>query len=363
MSRAFNFCAGPAALPESVLRQAQAELLEWGGERASVMEVSHRGAAFEALVARAEADLRALVDIPDDYAVLFLQGGATQQFALLPMNLAAPGQAAQYLVTGHWSRRAVEEARPHVAVEVLADTGDVEGRYTALKGLDDLEVDPGAAYLHYCHNETIHGVEFQAPPAIDSAVLAGDFSSTILSRPLDVRRFGVVYAGAQKNIGPSGLALVIVRRDLLERSGQPRARILDWSAHAAAGSLLNTPPTFSIYLTSLVLEWLREMGGLEVMGEINRRKATAVYTAIDGSEGFYRNTVDVAVRSWMNIPFFLHDERLMAPFLDESREAGLLALKGHKAVGGLRASIYNAMPEAGVAALAAFMGDFARRYG
>lgn len=363
MGRAYNFCAGPAALPETVLRQAQSELLEWGGERASVMEVSHRGAAFEALVARAEADLRTLLDIPDDYAVLFLQGGATQQFALLPMNLAAAGQGAQYLVTGHWSRRAVEEARPHARVEVLADTADPEGRYTGLGGLDGLDPDPSAAYLHYCHNETIQGVEFPAPPEAGPLPLVGDFSSTILSRPMDVRRFGVIYAGAQKNIGPSGLALVIVRRDLLERAGQPRARILTWAAHAAAGSLLNTPPAFAVYLTSLVLEWLKEMGGLEVMGAVNQRKAQALYRAIDGSDGFYRNTVDPATRSWMNIPFFLHDERLMDPFLVQSREAGLLALKGHKAVGGLRASLYNAMPEAGVSALMAFMDDFARRHG
>lgn len=363
MSRAFNFCAGPAALPEAVLRQAQAELLEWGAERASVMEVSHRGAAFEALIAQAEADLRALMDIPDDYAVLFLQGGATQQFALLPMNLAAPGQGADYVVSGHWSARAVAEADPHVRTRVLVDAADSEGRYLQAPLVDPATIDADAAYLHYCHNETIHGVEFPEVPDSGDVPLVGDFSSTILSRPLDVRRFGGIYAGAQKNIGPSGLALVIVRRDLLERAGQPRARVLTWAAHARAGSLLHTPPTFSIYLAALVFAWLREMGGLEVMAAVNQRKAQRLYQAIDASEGFYANPVEAASRSWMNVPFWLHDEGLVATFLEESREAGLLALKGHREIGGLRASLYNAMPEAGVAALVDFMGDFARRKG
>ena len=360
MSRAYNFSAGPAALPEPVLRRAGEELLEWQGQRASVMEVSHRGKAFSALAERVEADLRALLGVPDDYAVLFLQGGATQQFAQIPLNLAAPGQGADYLLSGAWGRKAVDEAASYVSARVIASN--------EADGCVDLpaagwQVDPAAAYLHYTPNETIHGVEFPHIPDPGPLPLVGDFSSTILSRPLDVSRFGLIYAGAQKNIGPSGLTLVIVRSDLLDRAGQPKANIFSYAAQARAGSMLNTPPTFAWYLSGLVFEWIAEQGGLAAMGERNRDKAQTLYAAIDGSGGFYANHVAVAARSWMNVPFFLHDPALESAFLRESDAAGLLALKGHRALGGLRASLYNAMPPEGVRALTDFMADFARRHG
>jgi phosphoserine aminotransferase len=361
MSRAYNFSAGPAALPEAVLQQARDELLEWRSERASVMEVSHRGKGFIACAEEAEADLRALLAVPDDYAVLFLQGGATQHFAQIPMNIAAPGQAADYLVTGAWGQKAVSEGKPYVAARVAASTE--AGNFTDIPDAGSWQADANAAYLHYTPNETIHGVEFLDVPDAGGLPLVGDFSSTILSRPLDVAKFGVIYAGAQKNIGPSGLVLLIVRRDLLERAGQPKAKVFSYAAQAKEGSMLNTPPTLSWYLAGLVFKWLREQGGLGVIGERNRVKAETLYAAIDGSNGFYRNPVAKRARSWMNVPFTLHDDKLDAPFLKESEAAGLLALKGHRAVGGMRASIYNAMPLEGVQALTSFMADFARRHG
>jgi phosphoserine aminotransferase len=361
MSRAFNFSAGPAALPEPVLLQAQEEMLEWQGERASVMEVSHRGKAFVATAEAAERDLRELLGVGDDYAVLFLQGGATQHFAQLPMNLASPGQSIDYLVTGAWGQKAVSEARPYATPRVAASTE--AGNFTDIPEAGSWGVDPEAAFLHYTPNETIHGVEFHDIPDAGNVPLVGDFSSTILSRPLDVSRFGVIYAGAQKNIGPSGLVLLVVRRDLLERRGQPRAKVLSYAAQAGDGSMLNTPPTFSWYLAGLVFKWLKAQGGLEAMAERNRAKAELLYGAIDGSGGYYRNPVAPRARSWMNVPFTLHDASLDAAFLKESEAAGLLALKGHRAVGGMRASIYNAMPIDGVRALVDFMADFARRNG
>ncbi|WP_397573545.1 3-phosphoserine/phosphohydroxythreonine transaminase [Silanimonas sp.] len=361
MSRGFNFSAGPAVLPEPVLRRAQAELLEWGGERASVMEVSHRGKAFIAVAEKAEADLRKLMGITDDYAVLFLQGGATTHFALLPMNLAAAGQRADYLVTGAWSKKAASEAKPHAAVSVVADTA--ASTYTTLPTAGSYALDPSAAYVHLVANETIHGVEF--PDAIDTGgvPLVADFSSSILSRPIDVSKYGVIYAGAQKNIGPSGLVVMVIRKDLLERAGQSRAKILSYKEHAAQGSMLNTPPTFSWYLAGLVFEWMLEQGGLGAFEANNRRKAEALYSAIDGSGGFYRNPVALDARSLMNVPFMLKDAALDAAFLKESEAAGLLALKGHRDLGGMRASIYNALPYEAVAALVDFMGDFAKRHG
>jgi phosphoserine aminotransferase len=361
MSRAYNFSAGPAALPESVLLQARDELLDWQGERASVMEVSHRGKAFVQAAEQAEQDLRDLLGVPDDYAVLFLQGGATQHFAQLPMNLAAPGQSLDYLVTGAWGQKAVSEAKAYGTPRVAATTE--AGNFTDIPEPGSYGVDPQAAYLHYTPNETIHGVEFHELPEAGELPLLGDFSSTILSRPLDVSRFGVIYAGAQKNIGPSGLVLLVIRRDLLERAGQPRAKVLTYAAQAKDGSMLNTPPTFSWYLAGLVFKWLKAQGGLAAIGERNRAKAEALYAAIDGSGGYYRNPVAARARSWMNIPFTLHDAALDSAFLKESEAAGLLALKGHRAVGGMRASIYNAMPIEGVQALTAFMADFARRNG
>lgn len=361
MSRAFNFSPGPAALPESVLRQAQQELLEWGGERASVMEVSHRGKAFEAMAAQAEQDLRDLLAIPDNYRVLFLQGGATQQFAQLAMNLATPEQCADYIVTGAWSEKAIGEARHFVQPQVAASS-EAEG-FRTIPARSQWRLRDDAAYVHIVSNETIHGVEYHDVPDVGAVPLVADMSSNILSCPVDVSRYGLIYAGAQKNIGPSGLVIVIVREDLLSRSAGRVARIFDYAAHAKERSLLNTPPTFGWYLAGLVFQWLKAQGGLAQMARINDRKAGELYAAIDGSGGYYANPVDPAARSRMNVPFVLHDAALDPVFLEESKAAGLLALKGHRALGGMRASIYNAMPYEGVRALIDFMHDFARRHG
>lgn len=361
MSRAFNFSAGPAALPEPVLLQARDELLEWRGERASVMEVSHRGKSFVEAAEQAERDLRALLAVPESHRILFLQGGATQQFAQIPMNLAAPEDSVDYVVTGAWGQKAVAEAKPYAQVCIAASS---EGsNFTSLPARPEWNPTPGAAYLHYTPNETIHGVEFHQVPDVGNTPLVADYSSTILSRPLDVERFGLIYAGAQKNIGPAGLVLVIIREDMLERAPRPMAKIFSYAAQAKEGSMLNTPPTFAWYLAGLVFKWIAKEGGLAAMGERNRAKAELLYGAIDGSGGYYRNPVEVAARSWMNVPFTLHDAALDKAFLVESEAAGLLALKGHRAVGGMRASIYNAMPIEGVQALVDFMADFARRNG
>lgn len=360
MSRAYNFSAGPAALPEAVLRRARDELLEWNGARASVMEVSHRGKAFEAMAAKSEADLRELLAIPDDYAVLFLQGGATQHFVQVPMNIAA-GRSADYVLTGHWSEKAAKEAGKVCPVRIAASAA--EDGYRDIPPRGEWRLDPDAAYVHLTPNETIHGVEYHEIPDTGAVPIVADMSSTLLSRPVDVRRFGIIYSCAQKNIGPSGLVLLIVRRDLLARSPSTLADVFRYDKHAENGSLLNTPPTFSWYLAGLVFEWLKEQGGLAAMARVNRAKAEALYSAIDGSGGFYVNRISVAARSWMNVPFQLRDSSLDAAFLSEAEAAGLSALKGHRVVGGMRASLYNAMPMAGVEALVAFMADFARRYG
>ncbi|GAB2502919.1 3-phosphoserine/phosphohydroxythreonine transaminase [Arenimonas alkanexedens] len=361
MSRAFNFSAGPAALPEPVLRQVQAELLEWQGERASVMEVSHRGAAFIECAAAAERDLRELMVIPDDYHVLFLQGGATTLSALLALNLAGPDQVADFVITGHWGEKSLDNSRPSLKTHVAAS--GKAGGYTDIPGRDDWQLTPGAAFVHYTPNETIHGVEFHAIPEVGDVPLVADISSNILSRPIDVGRFGVLYGGAQKNLGPSGLAIAIIRKDLLGKHGRTLPPIFELSNQASNDSMFNTPPTFAWYVLGLVLKWIRAEGGAAVIGERNARKAAALYAAIDGSGGYYRNPVAPAARSTMNLPFFLPDAALDKPFLAQAEAAGLLGLKGHRAIGGLRASIYNAMPEAGVAALADFMADFARRNG
>jgi phosphoserine aminotransferase len=360
VTRGFNFSAGPAALPDAVLRQAQDELLEWGGARASVMEISHRGKEFMALAEESERDLRELMAIPDHYRVLFLQGGATQHFAQIPMNFAHRDGSADYVVTGAWGEKAVREGSPYTRVRLAASS--IDSGYTGIPERASWELDANAAYVHYTPNETIHGVEFQDIPDTGDVPLVADMSSDILSRPLDVSRFGLIYAGAQKNIGASGLVVMIVRDDLLDRCPKDIARILNYAEHAAQGSLLNTPNTFGWYLSALVFKWLKAQGGLAAIGERNRAKAALLYSAIDAS-GFYANHVDVAARSWMNVPFVLPRPELDTPFLAESREAGLLALKGHKAVGGMRASIYNAMPLEGVQALVDFMRDFADRHG
>lgn len=361
MTRAFNFSAGPATLPEQVLRQAQEEMLEWNGVGASIVEISHRSADFMAVAAQAEADLRSLIGIPDDYAVLFLGGGATTQQALMPLNFASPGQRADYVVTGHWGKTAVKQARPYVDVNIAAD-GEAGG-FRDIPPVAQWQLSRDAAYVHITANETIHGVEFRDVPDVGDVPLIADFSSSIASEPIDVSRYGVIYAGAQKNLGPVGIAVVIIRRDLLERAGQPRADIFDYRSHVARDSMLNTPPTWNWYLAGLMFKWMLAQGGVEAFARLSQEKSSLIYTAIDGSGGFYRNDVAAAVRSRMNIPFFLPSDDLNARFVSEAKAAGLLALKGHKAVGGIRASLYNAMPLEGARALAAFMRDFQQRNG
>ena len=361
MSRVWNFSAGPAALPQAVLERAQREMLDWNGSGASVMELSHRGKLFMGLAAQAEADVRELADIPDDYAVLFLQGGATQHFAQIPMNLAAEGARADYIVTGHWGEKAASEAAPYVNVDIAASSH--ADHYVKLPARSSWKLNPAAAYVHYTPNETIHGVEFHDVPEVGEVPLVADMSSDILSRPIDVRRFGLIYAGAQKNIGPSGLVLMIMRRDLLERGTRPMARIFRYAEHAKNDSMLNTPNTWGWYLAGLTFQWLKEQGGLAAIAARNDAKAALLYDTIDGSGGYYRNPIDPASRSRMNVPFTLHDAALDAVFLKESEAAGLLALKGHKAIGDMRASLYNAVSLEAVEALTAFMREFATRHG
>jgi phosphoserine aminotransferase len=361
MTRAYNFSAGPATLPESVLQQAQAEMLEWHGAGASIVELSHRGPEFLQVAQEAEADLRTLMSIPDDYAVLFLQGGATGQQALIPLNIANPGQKADYILTGHWGKTAIKQARPYVDVNIAASSE--AGGYRDVPARGDWQLSSDAAYVHITANETIHGVEFRDVPEVGDTPLVADFSSSIVSEPLDVSKFGVIYAGAQKNLGPVGVSVLIIRRDLLERAGQPRADIFTYASHVAKESMLNTPPTWNWYLAGLVFKWMLAQGGVEHFAKLNARKSALLYDVIDNSGGFYRNEVAPGARSRMNIPFFLKDEALDKPFLSEAKAAGLISLKGHRALGGMRASIYNAMPEEGVQALAGFMRDFQQRNG
>lgn len=359
--RVFNFSAGPATLPESVLRQAQEEMLDWHGVGASIVELSHRGPEFISVATEAEADLRKLMSIPDDYAVLFLGGGATTVQALLPLNFAAAGQTADYVITGHWGKTAIKQAKPYVNANV-ATNGEANG-YRDIPARDTWQLTGDAAYVHYTANETIHGVEFRDVPDVGDVPLFADFSSNIASEPVDVSKFGVIYAGAQKNLGPVGITVAIIRRDLLERAGQSRADILDYRSHVKGESMLNTPPTWNWYLLGLTVKWMLAEGGVEEFSRRAVRKSALLYDTIDASGGFYRNEVAKAVRSRMNVPFFLHDAALDKPFLKEADAAGLISLKGHRALGGMRASIYNAMPEAGVQALAAFMRDFQQRHG
>ena len=359
MSRAHNFCAGPAALPLAVLERAQRELLDWSYSGASVMEVSHRSSEFVSVADRAESSLRRLLEISDDYAVLFLQGGASLQFASVPLNLAAKDQVMDQVVTGQWSKKAFAEQQRFGAVNLVASSADQN--FASIPQQDSWQRDPTAAYLHYCPNETIGGLEFGFVPDSDVPLVA-DMSSTILSRPVDVDRFGVIYAGAQKNIGPAGLCLVIVRRELLGRARPETPAMLNWQIAAENDSMYNTPPTFAIYLAGLVFEWLEELGGLEKMEAINRRKAEKLYALIDES-GFYANPVEQISRSLMNVPFTLADDALDTVFLKEAEAKQLLNLKGHRSVGGMRASLYNAVEESSVDALCCFMRDFEQRHG
>jgi len=359
MSRVYNFSAGPAALPEPVLEHIRSDIPDWAGTGMSVMEVSHRSPEFAACAERAERNLRVLLDIPDSYSVLFLQGGATLQFAMTALNLSSAGQTADYVVTGSWGRKAVKEAGRFCTVNVAADAED--SGYTQIPPQDEWRRSPEAAYLHYTPNETIGGVEFHFIPEVGDIPLVADMSSTILSRPIDVRRFGLIYAGAQKNIGPAGLTLVIVRRDLLERARPDTPTLLTYKAFAESGSMTNTPPVFAWYIAGLVFEHLLESGGLPAMADVNRRKAEKLYAAIDGSD-FYSNPVAVDSRSWMNVPFVLADASLDKPFLEMAGAAGLTNLKGHRSVGGMRASIYNAVSEDAVDALIGFMAGFEKKH-
>jgi phosphoserine aminotransferase len=360
MSRVFNFSAGPAALPAEVLEQAREEMLDWRGSGMSIMEMSHRGKEFMSVAGQAEADLRELMAIPDEYKVLFLQGGASSQFAMVPMNLLRGKGGADYLNTGSWSKKAIAEAKRFCRVHTAATTE--ESRFTMVPAAEDLSLSPGAAYVHYTPNETIQGVEFPYVPETGEVPLVADMSSTILSRPIDVAKYGLIYAGAQKNIGPAGLTVVIVREDLIGETLDGTPAMFDYGIHAENGSMYNTPPTYGWYLAGLVFQWLKRNGGLTAMAEVNERKAGALYDAIDGS-GFYANPVEPHCRSWMNVPFTLADAELDATFLAQAKEAGLVTLKGHRSVGGMRASIYNAMPEAGVKALIDFMAEFERKHG
>ncbi|MGB5457432.1 MAG: 3-phosphoserine/phosphohydroxythreonine transaminase [Gammaproteobacteria bacterium] len=360
MTRVFNFSAGPAMLPTEVLERAQTEMLDWNGSGMSVMEMSHRGKDFMSIAEKAESDLRELMAIPDNYRVLFLQGGASSQFAMVPINLLGNSQSADYLLTGQWSKKAIAEAKRYCDVNVIADTSS--SHFTAVPAKEQLNFSADAAYVHYTPNETIVGVEFPYIPDTGEVPLVADMSSTILSRPIDVAKYGVIYAGAQKNIGPAGVTVVIVREDLIGNAMQTMPAMFDYKIHADSGSMYNTPPTYSWYLAGLVFDWLLQQGGLEGMAEINRNKAEKLYAAIDESD-FYSNPVDIECRSWMNVPFILADAELDAQFLEQAAAQNLLTLKGHRSVGGMRASIYNAMPAEGVDALIDFMADFEQRNG
>jgi phosphoserine aminotransferase len=361
MARIFNFSAGPATLPEEVLQQARDELLDWHGSGMSVMEMSHRGKEFMSIAAEAEKDLRTLMSIPDNYKVLFLQGGASSQFAMVPMNLLGDKTSADYLLTGHWSKKAVAEGKRYCNVNVAVDTSG--NKFTDIPDASEWKLDSNAAFVHYTPNETIAGVEFHEVPDVGDVPLVADMSSEIISRPIDVSRFGVIYAGAQKNIGPAGLTIAIVRDDLIGLAGDKVPAMLNYQIHAENDSMYNTPPTYAWYIAGLVFKWVLAKGGVEAMGKINKAKADKLYQAIDGSDGFYRNPVAPKYRSLMNVPFVLKDDALDKDFLAEAGAAGLAQLKGHRSVGGMRASIYNAMPEAGIDALVNFMQDFMKRKG
>ncbi|MDP4548837.1 3-phosphoserine/phosphohydroxythreonine transaminase [Marinobacter sp. MDS2] len=360
MSRAFNFCAGPATLPEAVLKQAETELLDWRGTGMSVMEMSHRSDEFVSIGETAEKDLRELAGISDDYAVLFMQGGASSQFATIPLNLMGESTTADYVNTGIWSKKAIAEAKRFGNVNVAASSED--SGFTTIPDQSSWATSSDAAYLHYTPNETIGGLEYDFVPETGSVPLVADMSSTILSRPLDVSKFGLIYAGAQKNIGPSGLVVVIVRKDLLGKARKETPTMMNYQVIADNGSMYNTPATYSWYLAGLVFKWLKAQGGVQAMGEINARKASKLYGFIDNSD-FYANPIDPRFRSWMNIPFTLGDDALNGEFLKGANARGLLNLAGHRSVGGMRASLYNAMPEAGVDALIDYMAEFEKERG
>ena len=360
MARIFNFSAGPAVLPEEVLARAGDEMLDWRGTGMCVMEMSHRGKEFMSIAAEAEKDFRDLLAVPASYKVLFLQGGATLQFAQIPMNLLAGKSAADYVVTGEWSKKAVKEAQAYCDVHVAASSED-KG-FTYFPSQKDFKARNEAAYLHYCSNETIGGVEAHWIPDAGNMPLVADASSHLLSRPLEVARFGLIYAGAQKNIGPAGLTIVIVRDDLIGKAAKGTPSVMDYRQQAAADSMLNTPATYGIYIAGLVFKWLKQLGGLAEIEKRNITKAQLLYDYLDRS-GFYENPVARKDRSRMNVPFTLKDASLDDAFLKGAEQQGMIQLKGHRSVGGMRASIYNAMPLAGVQQLVAYLKEFEAKHG
>jgi phosphoserine aminotransferase len=358
--RVFNFSAGPAVLPEEVLRQAQEEMLDWHGSGMSVMEMSHRGKEFMSIAAAAESDLRELLAVPPGYKVLFLQGGATTQFAMVPMNLLRGRAVADYIHTGEWAKKAIAEAKKFCSVNLAASAED--RKFTYAPPPSTWKRSPQAAYVHYTGNETIGGVEFHWIPDTGDVPLVCDLSSSLLSRPLDVSRFGLIYAGAQKNIGPAGLTIVIVREDLVGHAPASTPSMLDYKIQADNESMYNTPPTYALYVAGLVFQWLKRRGGLAEMEKANIAKAKLIYDVLDASR-FYHSPVAKEDRSRMNVPFTLADAGLDEEFLKQAKQRGLIQLKGHRSVGGMRASIYNAMPIEGVRALVEFMQEFERRHG
>ncbi|MES2958440.1 MAG: 3-phosphoserine/phosphohydroxythreonine transaminase [Pseudomonadota bacterium] len=360
MTRVFNFSAGPAVLPEAVLRQAAAEMLDWHGSGMSVMEMSHRGKEFISIAEKAEADLRELLAIPSHYKVLFMQGGAIGENAIVPMNMLRGKATADYIDTGEWSKKSIKEARKYAKVNVAASAADTG--YDRVPARSEWQLDPDAAYVHICSNETIGGVEYHFTPDVGDVPLVADMSSDILSRPFDITQYGLVYGGAQKNIGPAGLTIVIVREDLLGQALPVTPSAFDYKTVADNDSMYNTPPTYAIYIAGLVFEWLKAQGGLTAMAERNRAKAALLYEHLDRSS-FFRSPVQRDCRSLMNVPFKLRDEGLDAAFLKGADARRLLQLKGHRAVGGMRASIYNAMPIEGVQALVDYMKEFEATHG
>jgi len=359
MNKVFNFSAGPAALPITVLERLKNDLPEFGDAKASVMEISHRGIDFMTLAKKAEKDLRDLMRIPDNYKVLFLQGGASQQFSMVPINLLRGKKIANYVNTGHWSKKAIHEGSRYCDVNVCTDS--TKNSFTDIEDYSSWKIDPDGAYLHYTPNETIAGLEFDYIPEVDMPLVA-DMSSSILSRTIDVSKFGLIYAGAQKNIGVSGLTVVIVREDLIGKTVEHQPVLFDYSTQANNGSMYNTPCTFAWYTAALVFEWLKELGGIESITQHNKDKSRFLYKAIDQSD-FYFNNVATRFRSRMNVPFFTPNPKLDKLFVQDALNKNLLALKGHRVIGGIRASIYNSMSMEGVEALVSFMSDFEKKYG
>jgi phosphoserine aminotransferase len=358
--RIFNFSAGPAVLPVPVLEQAQSDLVSLPGVGMSILEVSHRSKVFEDVLARAEADIRQLAGVPSNYRVLFLQGGASLQFTMVPMNLLPVGATADYLVTGAWASKAADEAKKIGAVHIAATTKAEQ--FVRIPRRDEIVLTPGAAYVHMTSNNTIFGTEWKSLPDVGDAPLVSDSSSDMFSRPIDVARHGLIYAGAQKNMGPAGVTVVIIREDLLARSAASLPVMLSYAVHAEHGSMYNTPPVFAIYMLGLVTRWLIGQGGLEAIATSNERKAGKLYAEIDRT-GFYRGTAQKDSRSLMNVTFRLPSEELEKQFVKDAGKAGLDGLKGHRSVGGIRASIYNAFPEAGIDTLTAFMREFEQGHG